>query len=733
MSKQDRQGVRTAADLERKYNFDLLNKAAYQSIDISAEAREAISNQLQEFREELDEKLDGFVEESDLESYAQKSDLNNYAEKADLNDYAKTTELDSYAKVTDLESYAKTADLEGYVETSELVKYAKATDLANVKNTADIAKDTAQGVSEAVNDHLEFADGGTRIRGIFHALLLPAETDLDGVILPNKYIGGNVEENGYLNCPITTGTFFLSVEYCGDQGQILQRLTYSHKTDGKTYERVCTDDWGEWICVADYTGEAFKDIQDEIDALEMALSQYMTSAAANIAETDGDIVALTNSVNALSGRTQKVEQSVQVVAADLQGVINDVNDHFEFVEGGMSIKGGIMPLVLPPETDLDGIMIPKKYASGNVEDSNYENCPVTSGTFSLEVESCGNEGQLLQRLTYSHKTNGKTFERVFYLGEWGEWIVVSDYTGAELKAIQNDIGSVEDALNQYKSDANTRMAKAEGNITTISNNVGALTNSTQTINTKLQAVTADLQGVINDINDHFDFNEGGLTVKGAINPMLIPARTDLDSLLIPNKYIGGNFADFNYINCPISSGTFSLDVESCGNGGQIKQRLTYSNKTNSKTYERFYYAVGSVFSWGDWVCVTDFVEIGKTAKLLWDEGVYYMTASQTVNLSEAISAQKNGIVLVFSEYANGAASDTAIHSFFVHKKQVELLPGKEYTFTLATSKLEYVATKRVFIEDTKILGHADNNTTGTGASGIKYTNNRFVLRYVIGI
>ena len=140
-----------------------------------------------------------------------------------------------------------------------------------------------------------------------------------------------------------------------------------------------------------------------------------------------------------------------------------------------------------------------------------------------------------------------------------------------------------------------------------------------------------------------------------------------------------------------------------------------------------------MFSWGDWVCVTDFVEIGKTAKLLWDEGVYYMTASQTVNLSEAISTQKNGIVLVFSEYANGAASDTAIHSFFVHKKQVELLPGKEYTFTLATSKLEYVATKRVFIEDTKILGHADNNTTGTGASGIKYTNNRFVLRYVIGV
>lgn len=548
MSKQDRQGVRTATDLERKYNFERLNRAANQVIDISAETREAVANLAQEMREEIDSKMEGYVEESELESYAQKSDLINYAEKADLNDYAKTDELDSYAKVTDLESYAKTADLEGYVETSELVNYAKTTDLANVKDTADIAKYTAQGVSGAVNDHLEFADGGTRIKGIFHALLLPAETDLDGVILPNRYVGGSVVDFRYLNCPITAGSFF------------------------------------------------------------------------------------------------------------------------------------------------------------------------------LEVESCGNEGELLQRLTYSHKTNGKTYERVFYQDGWGQWIVVADYSGSALKAIQNDIGSLEDALDQYKSDANTRMANAEGNISTISNTVNSLTNSTQNL-------SADLQGVINDVNDHFEFGDGGTRIKGAINPLLIPAGTDLDGLTIPNKYIGGTVTEYNYVNCPVPSGTFLLDVELCGDQRQLKQILAYCNKTLGRTYERYYYGA----SWGEWVCVTDFVELGKTAKLLWNEGVYYMTATQTVNLPEAISAQKNGIILVFSEYANGAASDSAIHSFFIHKEQVALLPGKGYTFTLATSKLEYVATKNVFIEDTKISGHADNNASGTGASGFKYTNNRFVLRYVFGI
>lgn len=75
MSKQDRQGVRTAADLERKYNFERLNRSANQVMNISAETREAISKLSQEFRKELDDKLDGYVEESELADYAKAEDL----------------------------------------------------------------------------------------------------------------------------------------------------------------------------------------------------------------------------------------------------------------------------------------------------------------------------------------------------------------------------------------------------------------------------------------------------------------------------------------------------------------------------------------------------------------------------------------------------------------------------------------------------------------------------------
>ena len=44
-----------------------------------------------------------------------------------------------------------------------------------------------------------------------------------------------------------------------------------------------------------------------------------------------------------------------------------------------------------------------------------------------------------------------------------------------------------------------------------------------------------------------------------------------------------------------------------------------------------------------------------------------------------------------------------------------------------------MATKYIYISDTTITGTDDNATVGTGTSGVTYTNNRFVLRYVIGV
>lgn len=124
---------------------------------------------------------------------------------------------------------------------------------------------------------------------------------------------------------------------------------------------------------------------------------------------------------------------------------------------------------------------------------------------------------------------------------------------------------------------------------------------------------------------------------------------------------------------------------------------------------------------------------GIESKLLWSGG-YYMTADHTVQLSEAISKQPSGIVLVFSGFSAGATENHYIQSFFVPKYVVSAIPGGGHTFILSTNLLNVVAAKYLYISDNTIKGADGNNATGTGTgSGIVYNNARFVLRYVIGV
>ena len=121
-------------------------------------------------------------------------------------------------------------------------------------------------------------------------------------------------------------------------------------------------------------------------------------------------------------------------------------------------------------------------------------------------------------------------------------------------------------------------------------------------------------------------------------------------------------------------------------------------------------------------------------KVLWS-GAYYMNATQSITLSEAISAQPNGIVVVFSGYDNDnhVAKDASINTFFISKKQVELFPSVGHTFILGINAgFSGMAAKYLYFTDTTITGHAGNTSSGTN-SGISYNNSNYVLRYVIGV
>lgn len=117
-------------------------------------------------------------------------------------------------------------------------------------------------------------------------------------------------------------------------------------------------------------------------------------------------------------------------------------------------------------------------------------------------------------------------------------------------------------------------------------------------------------------------------------------------------------------------------------------------------------------------------------KTLWS-GTWYMNADQTATLSEKVSEQLTGIVLVWSYYTNGAAQDYGWHTFFVPKGMVKLKNGVGYDIPLRRDKNAMFGTKYVYVYDDRLVGYASNVATGT-ANNVPYQNNKWVLRYVFG-
>lgn len=125
------------------------------------------------------------------------------------------------------------------------------------------------------------------------------------------------------------------------------------------------------------------------------------------------------------------------------------------------------------------------------------------------------------------------------------------------------------------------------------------------------------------------------------------------------------------------------------------------------------------------------IEDGRTNRLLWS-GVSRMIASDTSALSENVSDQPNGIVLVFSRYQDNTARDEQFHCFFVPKYVVSNWNGKGHSFQFNSLNFGIIASKYLYIYDDCIKGHDNNVSSGTSA-GVTYDNSGYALRAVIGV
>ena len=121
--------------------------------------------------------------------------------------------------------------------------------------------------------------------------------------------------------------------------------------------------------------------------------------------------------------------------------------------------------------------------------------------------------------------------------------------------------------------------------------------------------------------------------------------------------------------------------------------------------------------------------------VLWS-GSYWMTNTEEAVFTEPVSSQPHGIVLVFSATSGTnteSPGDWWWNSFFVPRPFIIDHPWETYSISLTGgSDMVGYGRKMLGFHNTKIIGYEANKNVYEVA-GLKYENNRFVLRYVYGV
>lgn len=225
----------------------------------------------------------------------------------------------------------------------------------------------------------------------------------------------------------------------------------------------------------------------------------------------------------------------------------------------------------------------------------------------------------------------------------------------------------------------------------------------------------------------------------------IPANSDFNDYMETGCYaVYRNDTSATISNIPVARAG-RLEVWSATGEGvrseqwsYLRQRFVPYNQENAIWERDITRSADNVWRYYDWYRTSLTPAASKFVydeqKILWGGDLtsgMYMTAGHTATLLEAISAQRTGIVLVFSAYNGADDTNYNWQCFFVPKSLVALSTSG-HTFTLSRGKYSYTGTKYLYIYDTYIKGHDDNNLSGTN-NGVTFNNAKFVLRYVIGV
>lgn len=171
------------------------------------------------------------------------------------------------------------------------------------------------------------------------------------------------------------------------------------------------------------------------------------------------------------------------------------------------------------------------------------------------------------------------------------------------------------------------------------------------------------------------------------------------------------------------AGYSSVDVICNNNTSQVELRTNGSN--GNRALVNYSHAIQY------WNNSTLLAAYNGQTPCLWD-GVAWMFASQSVNLSAPISEQPHGILVIFALFdpTTNSLTNVMTNPFFVPKTAINY----DYVFTMFWENAWQMCTKRVTIQNTCIIGNDQNKSAAFKANtGITTSPQYFVLRRVYGI
>ena len=211
--------------------------------------------------------------------------------------------------------------------------------------------------------------------------------------------------------------------------------------------------------------------------------------------------------------------------------------------------------------------------------------------------------------------------------------------------------------------------------------------------------------------------DGFMWAQGQRMPNYNGWCSDANNALYEGRYYTGNGClnlpgpnPYGYLRVRVSNGDTINHIDNWG------WQEFYN--TNGRKWIRYIVNNGN---WSPWNLIMQDYDV-KEQTVLWS-GVYYMSAGQTVNLSQTISSQKTGIVLIFGAYSNGTAQHYNHTCYFIPKTFINYWEGDGVMIPMGGDE-GVSGSKYVYVSDNKITGNAKNETTN---------NKKWVLTQVIGV